>query len=313
MVPMTMPERLKEYHAAVAQAEELEAVDLPRYGPLVYDKIKLAKSKAQQWRAGFQRDAGRIEREMKRAMRTVLLAFVLETLPADAQKRIEAVRLENEKEAKKAVIPAEEWDDEEAQQEAWDNKMLEAFRSEVGRLKDAKASLSPLVAKISDHVLEKDKGRFPSEVVPGGAGRPVGQWQLIDWSDRIVKYGLIAVGVCLLVGLLTRTACVIGAGFMLLFYVSMPPLLGLPANPRAEGHYLFINKNFIEMLALLALATTRSGRWVGLDGLLQFARIRRSRAPLPPAPVPVESATGGRPGLETKPQGYREGDIVTVK
>ena len=43
---------------------------------------------------------------------------------------------------------------------------------------------------------------------------------------------------------------------------------GWPESPRAEGHYLWINKNVIEMLALLTLATTRSGRWVGLDGLL---------------------------------------------
>jgi hypothetical protein len=48
----------------------------------------------------------------------------------------------------------------------------------------------------------------------------------------------------------------------------MPPLPGLPENPRAEGHYLFINKNTIEMLALLVLATTRSGSWLGLDALI---------------------------------------------
>jgi hypothetical protein len=35
-----------------------------------------------------------------------------------------------------------------------------------------------------------------------------------------------------------------------------------------EGHYYFVNKNLIEMLALLVLATTRSGCWLGLDGLL---------------------------------------------
>jgi hypothetical protein len=50
----------------------------------------------------------------------------------------------------------------------------------------------------------------------------------------------------------------------------MPPWPGLPDNPRAEGHYLYINKNLIEMLALLALATTRSGRWAGLDALFAY-------------------------------------------
>jgi len=40
------------------------------------------------------------------------------------------------------------------------------------------------------------------------------------------------------------------------------------ANPpkifnRCEGSYLFVNKNVIEMVALLALMTTRSGKWAG--------------------------------------------------
>ena len=48
----------------------------------------------------------------------------------------------------------------------------------------------------------------------------------------------------------------------------MPALPWLPESPKAEGHYVFINKNLIETLALLTLATTRSGWWAGVDGLL---------------------------------------------
>jgi uncharacterized membrane protein YphA (DoxX/SURF4 family) len=99
---------------------------------------------------------------------------------------------------------------------------------------------------------------------------PMQEWGLREWTDNVVKWGLLGVGICLLAGFLTRTACVVGALFLLSFYLAMPPLPGLPESPRAEGHYLIINKNIIEMLALLALATTRSGRWCGLDGLLQF-------------------------------------------
>jgi len=102
------------------------------------------------------------------------------------------------------------------------------------------------------------------------AARPISQWSRLDWADAIVQFGLIGVGVCLLAGLLTRSACVGGAMFLLMFFLAMPPLPGWPESPRAEGHYLYLNKNIIEMLALLALATTRSGRWAGLDGLLQF-------------------------------------------
>jgi len=114
--------------------------------------------------------------------------------------------------------------------------------------------------------------------MPEPVSRPVQLWSRLEWSDHIVKYGLVLVGGLLLLGFLTRSACVAGALFLLLFFLAMPPFPGWPENPRAEGHYLFINKNIIEMLALLALATTRSGRWVGLDGLVQFLSPRRRHA-----------------------------------
>ena len=34
------------------------------------------------------------------------------------------------------------------------------------------------------------------------------------------------------------------------------------------GNPLFINKNVIEMVALLVLMTTRTGKWFGLDALV---------------------------------------------
>ena len=124
--------------------------------------------------------------------------------------------------------------------------------------------------------------------------RPIRQWSRLEWGDHIVKYGLVAVGALLLLGLLTRTACVAGALFLLMFFLAMPPLPGWPENPRAEGHYLFVNKNIVEMLALLALATTRSGRWAGLDGLVQFLKPRHySRRPL--SETPEVNAVGDRP------------------
>src|SRR4029077_4590445 len=100
------------------------------------------------------------------------------------------------------------------------------------------------------------------ELLPASAGsaavRPLEAWSMLDWSDFAVKWGIILTGACLLWGLLTRTFCVVGAYLLFMFFLAMPPLPGWPESPRAEGHYLFINKNIIEMLALLTLATTRS-------------------------------------------------------
>ena len=39
---------------------------------------------------------------------------------------------------------------------------------------------------------------------------------------------------------------------------------------------MFINKNVIECLALLALASMPTGRWMGLDALIQGACCRRN-------------------------------------
>ncbi len=56
----------------------------------------------------------------------------------------------------------------------------------------------------------------------------------------------------------------------------MPPFPGLPPNPKAEGNYLIVSKNLVEMLACLVIATTPSGHWIGFDALL-FRSARRRR------------------------------------
>ncbi|HXG09788.1 MAG TPA: hypothetical protein VNK04_08360 [Gemmataceae bacterium] len=121
------------------------------------------------------------------------------------------------------------------------------------------------------------------------------EWTRLDWTDALVVVGLLTAGVLLLVGLFTRFACLLGAFLLLLFYLPAMPLPGIPESLRTEG-YPFINKNIIEMLALLMLATTSSGRWVGLDGLVQFLNPRRRQRQPPPAPRgwsgrPAEVAT----------------------
>ena len=100
--------------------------------------------------------------------------------------------------------------------------------------------------------------------------------EVIDWSTRWL---LVLVGACLLLGLFTRLACLAGACFLFMIYAAMPPLPGMPEALRSEGSYLFVNKNLIEMIALLVLASTSSGRWLGLDGLLCciFGRRRDER------------------------------------
>ena len=102
-------------------------------------------------------------------------------------------------------------------------------------------------------------------------------WTVVDFFVWITPYFLTVVGVLLMVGLFTRFSCFTAAGFLLLTYLTHMPLPYLPAPPNQEGTYLFVNKNLIEMVALLAIMTTRSGKWAGLDGLVSwmFGRKRR--------------------------------------
>ncbi len=118
----------------------------------------------------------------------------------------------------------------------------------------------------------------------------------IDRVNLLTMWGLTIVGLCLIFGLLTPMAALLAAGYLLMFYLSMPPWPGLPESPRSEGHYLYVNKNLIEMVACLVLASTPNGLWFGLDAFLfgWIGRGRRDRdrdraaAVDPPLAVPTE-------------------------
>jgi uncharacterized membrane protein YphA (DoxX/SURF4 family) len=102
-------------------------------------------------------------------------------------------------------------------------------------------------------------------------------WTLIDFLDWSTRWFLLVVGVLLMAGLFTRLSCFAAAGFLLLTILTQPSLPWIPAPPNSEGNYLVINKNVIEMVALLVLMTTRSGCWFGLDAIVSWAFGRRNR------------------------------------
>jgi uncharacterized membrane protein YphA (DoxX/SURF4 family) len=155
---------------------------------------------------------------------------------------------------------------------------LRTAKAELARMRtdlvnDLNAETASMKKSLDDAIYDLgDRGGRYSKVYEAKTTRP------IERVDFVTRWGLFLVGLFLLLGLFSRTACVAGAAFLLMFYLSMPPFPWLPENPRAEGHYLFVNKNLIEMLALLTLATTHSGRWAGLDGLLHLLNPWRIRA-----------------------------------
>jgi uncharacterized membrane protein YphA (DoxX/SURF4 family) len=94
---------------------------------------------------------------------------------------------------------------------------------------------------------QRTMGSFPSE-------KPA-----LETVDMVMTYGILGIGACLILGLFTRLACLLGAAF-LLSVVLMQPFWVHDAQPTF--------KEWIEMIALLALATTHVGKWGGLDFFL---------------------------------------------
>ena len=72
-------------------------------------------------------------------------------------------------------------------------------------------------------------------------------------------WGLILIGVALILGALTRVASLAGIALLLLYWLANPPLVGLGLTMPAEGHYLIINNNIVEILALAVLIACRRG------------------------------------------------------
>ncbi|MGW8315763.1 MAG: DoxX family membrane protein [Bacteroidales bacterium] len=84
-------------------------------------------------------------------------------------------------------------------------------------------------------------------------------------------WGLLLIGLGLFLGLFTRVAQGSGILLLLLYYLSHPPLFTEPGFFR-EGSYFIISKDFLEMVALGVLMFFPTGRFMGLDGLLDRMR-----------------------------------------
>lgn len=87
--------------------------------------------------------------------------------------------------------------------------------------------------------------------------------------DLAVTFGLTAIGFCLLVGLCTRLAALGAIAFLCNVLMTTLPLANIhPVMPDMVGHFMFVSKDFIELVALLVIVSLPVGRWGGLDYFL---------------------------------------------
>jgi uncharacterized membrane protein YphA (DoxX/SURF4 family) len=152
--------------------------------------------------------------------------------------------------------------------------LVDAQKSELKAIRDS------FIADIQRHtevMKSYAADGVPAETLKGYIKEEKKQTTL-QLSDKITMWVICVSGACLMLGFFTRLACLVAGGFLVMTYLLHPPFPWLPASPMNEGNYLFINKNVIEALALFMLATTRSGRWFGIDALISaiFGRKKKS-------------------------------------
>ncbi len=148
-------------------------------------------------------------------------------------------------------------------QRHWD-RMME-LRQESGKwVKDIEAQETAFLNSLDDLLSTEQKQ----------LGRPPASWNPLKWDQMelinfAVTYSLLAIGLCLMLGFCTPLAALGGAAFMCFVVMTQPAFPTIyPHDPPVVGHALLINKDFIEMLALLVVAGTCAGRWGGLDFFL---------------------------------------------
>ena len=73
--------------------------------------------------------------------------------------------------------------------------------------------------------------------------------------DYMNEWGLLLVGLGLILGIFTRLAIYSGMLLLLFYYLSHPPFIGLNYALPSEGSYFIIDKVFIEFVALGVLST----------------------------------------------------------
>lgn len=81
-------------------------------------------------------------------------------------------------------------------------------------------------------------------------------------------------------GVFIKSASVFGVVLLSLYYVAHPPFIGMNIGIPVEGHYLFVNKTLIEIIALIIIVIFSSSTFLRLDYYLMglVGRFRKSDA-----------------------------------
>ena len=87
----------------------------------------------------------------------------------------------------------------------------------------------------------------------------------VNIIDLFNIWGLIFIGLGLILGFLARPACIFGITLLAMYYLSHPPFVGIRYALPNEGSYLIVNKILIELIALAVLYVFPSSKHIGID------------------------------------------------
>lgn len=192
--------------------------------------------------------------------------------------------------------------------DASSGKLLTHQRNELNLRREELEKLREEIAAPIREIESKFKEHVKSILTSAQAalGPPPEPIDTLEIIDRVTMWGLTLVGLALLIGLFSRLSALGAAGFLVLFYLAIPPWPGLPVFPSAEGSYLIVNKNLVELIACLVLVTVPTGKWIGLDALIAaISRRGRSGKSHAERNSPAAAGAGALSSLES--WGDREG------
>ena len=93
---------------------------------------------------------------------------------------------------------------------------------------------------------------------------------LLQIIDVINEWGLTLIGAALILGLFNRIAIICGVTLLGLYYLSHPAWIGFEYLFPSEGNYFLVNKNILELVALLVLYHFPSSHVIGLERILRI-------------------------------------------
>jgi uncharacterized membrane protein YphA (DoxX/SURF4 family) len=160
--------------------------------------------------------------------------------------------------------------------ETFEHKHLETQWDEIQRLRSD--LVAPVRALEADFRQDARKLLTVEQLARGPVPEP---WTAQQRIDHLTIWTLIGVGCLLMAGLFSRLSALGAAALLLSFYLAVPPWPGVEELIETAGpeHSFIINKNLIEVIALLAIASMPTGRWLGLDQLFSLAFRRRRSVP----------------------------------